>query len=158
MNPTKQGGNMLTEKKWLLSVTVILTFGFFIVMSCGEKKTDDQNAEVSTDQPSSGTSDVADVDVGLPIYPGSEQDPQNPPINTPHMKNLKLLTSDSFDEVVAWYSQKLGEFDIDNQDKGSQALWNKKTDDLFQAVTISTINADAGKVVITLVKGKVGRR
>ncbi|HAB54005.1 MAG TPA: hypothetical protein DCE80_17810 [Ignavibacteriales bacterium] len=74
------------------------------------------------------------------------------------MKNIKLLTSDSFEEVVAWYSKELGEFDVDHQEKGSQALWSKETDDgIFQAATITTIFAPAGKVAIILVKGKTGR-
>ena len=157
MNPKKQGGHMLLEKKWFLSIALIITVSFFILMGCGEKKSDDQNAEVSTEQPSTVASDAAAVDVGLPIYPGAEQDPEQPPINTPHMKNIKLITDDSFDEVVSWYTEKLGEFQIDNQEKGSQALWNKKTDGTFQAATISTILAPAGKTAITLVKGNVRR-
>ncbi|NWF90832.1 MAG: hypothetical protein HXY50_15410 [Ignavibacteriaceae bacterium] len=60
------------------------------------------------------------------------------------MKNIKLLTSDSFDEVVAWYTEKLGEFQVDNQKKGSQALWRKESDGTIQTATISTILSPAG--------------
>jgi hypothetical protein len=55
-----------------------------------------------------------------------------------------------------WYSQKLGEFDIDRQKKGTQALWNKETDDgIFMTVTISNISAPVGQVEITMTKMKV---
>ena len=150
------GGHMLLKEKWFF-VTFILSISFLILIGCGEKKADEQNAETSTEQSLSGSSDIADVDVGLPIYPGSEQDPENPPIDTPHMKNIKLLTNDSFDEVVAWYTEKLGEFQVDNQDKGSQALWRKESDGTVQTATISTILSPEGKVTITLVKGKLRR-
>ena len=125
---------------------------------CSEKKSEEKTAEDMTEQLSNENTEVGSIDIGLPMYPGAEQDPEQPPINTPHMKNIKILTSDSFDEVVAWYSKELGEFDIDHQEKGSQALWNKETDDgIFQAATITTIFAPAGKVAIILVKGKTGR-
>ena len=150
---------MLLEKKWIGSFAAILMMSLFIISGCGEKTSEEKTAEDLTEQSSNENTAVGDIDIGLPMYPGAEQDPEQPPINTPHMKNIKLLTDDSFDEVVAWYSKELGEFDIDHQEKGSQALWNKESDDgLLQAVTISTIFAPAGKVAITMVKGKTGRR
>lgn len=148
---------MSLEKKWYLNFAAIFTFSLLIIIGCGEKKADEQNAEASSEQSSSGTFDVADVDVGLPIYPGSEQDPEQPPIITPHMKNIKLLTDDSFEDVVNWYTEKLGEFQIDNQEKGSQALWRKESDGTVQTATISTILSPEGKTAITLVKGKLRR-
>ncbi len=150
---------MLLEKKWIGSIAAILMFGLFLTNGCSEKKSEEKTAEEMTEQSSNETTAVADIDMGLPMYPGAEQDPEQPPINTPHMKNIKLLTSDSFDEVVEWYSKKLGEFDVEHQEKGYQALWSKKTDDgIFQAATITTIFAPAGKVAIILVKGKTGKR
>ena len=150
---------MLLEKKWIGSIAAILMFGLFLMNGCSEKKVEEKTAEEMTEQSSNENTAVADIDIGLPMYPGAEQDPEQPPINTPHMKNIKLLTSDSFDEVVEWYSQKLGEFDVEHQEKGYQALWSKKTDDgIFQAATITTIFAPAGKVAIILVKGKTGKR
>ena len=149
---------MLLEKKWIGSFAAILMMSLFIISGCGEKKSEVKTAEEMTEQSSNETTALADIDMGLPMYPGAEQDPEQPPINAPHMKNIKILTSDSFDEVVAWYSKELGEFDIDHQEKGSQALWNKESDDgLWQAVTISTILAPPGKVAITMVKGKTKR-
>ncbi|HEY4756801.1 MAG TPA: hypothetical protein VIH28_12140 [Ignavibacteriaceae bacterium] len=149
---------MLLEKKWIGSIAAILMFGLFLMNGCSEKKSEEKTAEDMTEQLSNENTEVGSIDIGLPMYPGAEQDPEQPPINTPHMKNIKILTSDSFDEVVAWYSKELGEFDIDHQEKGYQALWSKKTDDgIFQAATITTIFAPAGKVAIILVKGKTGR-
>ena len=149
---------MLLEKKWIGSIAAILMFGLFLMNGCSEKKSEEKTAEELTEQSSNETTAVGDIDIGLPMYPGAEQDPEQPPINTPHMKNIKILTSDSFDEVVAWYSKELGEFDIDHQEKGSQALWNKESDDsIFQAATVTTIFAPAGKVGIILVKGKTER-
>lgn len=144
---------MSLKKYWLTYFVSVFAIILLISAGCGEKKVDEQNAETSTEQSSNISSDVADVDVGLPIYPGSEQDPNHTPINTPHMKNIKILASDSFDEVVACYTEKLGEFQIDEQEKGNQALWNKETDGTFQSATISTILSPEGKVTITLVKG-----
>lgn len=149
---------MLLEKHRNISILSVLLISLFISLGCGEKKADEQNTETSTEQSSSGNSDIADIDIGMPIYPDAEQDPEQPPINTPHMKNIKILTDDSFDEVVNWYSKQIGEFDIDHQEKGSQALWNKESDDgMWQAVTISTILAPKGKTAITLVKGQTAR-
>lgn len=148
----------MSLKKHLLTYFVsALAIILLISAGCGEKKADEQNSETSTEQSSNISSDVADLDVGLPMYPGAEQDPEQPPINTPHMKNIKILTGDSFDEVVAWYTEKLGEFQIDEQEKGNQALWNKETDGTFQSATISTILSPEGKVTITLVKGNLKR-
>ena len=89
------------------------------------------------------------------MYPGAKVNPASPPINAPHMKNIHILTGDPFEKVVAWYSQKLGKFDIDRQKKGTQALWNKETDDgNFMTVTISNILSPAGQVEITMTKMK----
>ncbi len=94
-------------------------------------------------------------DMGFPMYPGAKVNPAYPPINAPHMKNIHILTGDPFEKVVAWYSQKLGKFDIDRQKKGTQALWNKETDDgNFMTVTISNILSPAGQVEITMTKMK----
>lgn len=149
---------MVSRKQWIGSIAAILMLSLFMMIGCSEKTTEEKNAEDLSKQLPSETTTADNLDIGFPIYPGAEQDTDQPPINTPHMKNIKLLTSDSFEEVVEWYSKELGEFDIDHQEKGSQALWKKKTKDgIFQAATISTILAPSGKVTITLVKGKVGR-
>lgn len=149
---------MVSEKKRIGSIVAILMLSLFLMNGCGEKTSEENTAEDLTEQLSTETTAAGDIDIGLPMYPGAEQDQEQPPINTPHLKNIKLLTSDSFDEVVQWYSKELGEFDIDHQEKGSQALWNKESDDgLWQAVTISTILAPPGKVAITMVKGKTRR-
>jgi hypothetical protein len=72
------------------------------------------------------------------------------------MKNIHILTSDPFEKVVAWYSPKLEKFDIDRQQKGTQALWHKETDDgIFMTVTISNIFSPAGQVEITMTKMKM---
>ena len=86
---------MSLEKHRLTYFVSVIAITLLISAGCGEKKADEQNAETSTEQTSNSNSDLASVDIGLPIYPGAEQDPENPPINTPHMKNLKLLTGDS---------------------------------------------------------------
>jgi len=149
---------MVSEKKGIGSIAAILMMSLFIINGCGEKKSEVKTADDMNEQLSNETTAAGDIDIGLPMYPGAEQDPEQPPINTPHMKNIKLLTSDSFDEVVEWYSHKLGEFDVEHQEKGYQALWSKETDDgIFQAATISTIFAPTGKVAIILVKGKTGK-
>ncbi|MHC1725013.1 MAG: hypothetical protein AB9866_03135 [Syntrophobacteraceae bacterium] len=99
---------------------------------------------------------VGDQDMGFPIYPGAKQAPANPAVNAPHLKNIHVFSSDPFDKVVAWYSHKLGKFDIDRQAKGTQALWHKETDDgFFMNVTISTLTAPPGQVEITLNKMKM---
>ena len=148
---------MSLEKHRLTYFVSVIAITLLISAGCGEKKSDEQNAETSTEQMQSDNSDLASVDIGLPIYPGAEQDPENPPINTPHMKNLKLLTGDSFDDVVKWYTGKLGEFQVDEQQNGNQALWNMEVDGTVQSATISTIRSPEGKVRITLVKGKLRR-
>ncbi len=69
------------------------------------------------------------------------------------MKNIRVLSSDPFDKVVAWYSKKLGEFDVEQVPGkgGPQALWNKETEDgVALSATISNINAPVGQVAITL--------
>ena len=70
------------------------------------------------------------------------------------MKNLHLLTGDSFEKVVEWYSQKLGKFTIDRQKRGNQALYDKQTKD-GEVTTITTINVPAGQTKIVLMKGKL---
>jgi hypothetical protein len=98
---------------------------------------------------------AGNLDIGLPMYPGAKVNPAYSPINAPQMKNIHILTSDPFEKVVAWYTQKLGKFDIDRQKKGTQALWNKEAPDgFFMTVTISNIFAPAGQVEITLMKMK----
>jgi hypothetical protein len=76
--------------------------------------------------PCNGSAYAADdMDIGFPIYPGSKQDPANPSINAPHMKNIHIFTSDPFEKVVEWYSQKLGKFQVEHQKRGKQALGQK---------------------------------
>jgi len=95
-------------------------------------------------------------DLGFPMYPGAKVNPASPPTDAPHMKNIQIFTSDPFEKVVAWYSQKLGKFDIDRQKKGMQAFWNKETDDgTVMTVNISNISAPAGQVKITMTKMKM---
>ena len=96
------------------------------------------------------------LDIGLPMYPGAKVNPASPPINAPHMKNLHILSSDPFQKVLDWYTQKLGKFMIDPQKGGTQALWSKETKDgVVMTVTISNISAPAGQVEITMTKMKV---
>ena len=98
------------------------------------------------------------LDIGLPMYPGAKVDPANPPINAPHIKNIHIFTSDPFEKVVAWYSQKLGKFDIERQKKGTQAMWDKKSPDgVVTTVIISNIFAPAGQVEITMTKMKMNQ-
>jgi len=93
-------------------------------------------------------------DIGLPIYPGAIQDPANPPLKTPFMQNLQLLSGDPFEKAVAWYTQKLGKFKDLSSKKGQQAAWDDKSPEgRVRTVTISTIGAPAGKVRIVLVTG-----
>jgi len=93
-------------------------------------------------------------DIGLPIYPGAMQDPDNPSMKTPFMQNLHLLSGDPFSKILAWYKEKLGKFTDASSKKGQQALWNDKTPEgRVRTVTISTIGAPEGKVKITLMTG-----
>jgi len=43
-------------------------------------------------------------DLGLPIYPGATKDPEFPPLKTPFMQNLHLLSGDPFDKIVTGYT------------------------------------------------------
>jgi hypothetical protein len=143
---------MTSEKKWFGSIVAILSLSLFLLNGCGEKTAD----KAAGDAAKTETAAAGDQGIGLPMYPDAKQDPEFPLINTPQMKNIHLLTGDSFDKVVEWYTQKLGAFDVDKQPGGSQALWSKDTDDgFFMTTTISTIKAPAGKVAITMTKGKV---
>lgn len=146
---------MVSKKRWIGIMVALLTLSLFLVYGCGEKKSEEKTDGDVTNQESKATAAVGDLGLGFPIYPGATQDPEYPPINEPQIKNLHVLTSDPFDKVVEWYSQKLGPFDIDNQKEGSQALWNKETPDgFFMTATISTILAPPGKVAIVLNKMK----
>jgi hypothetical protein len=105
-----------------------------------------------------GAQAAGEPDIGIPIYPGAKQDPAIPPLNTPFMKNLHLLTGDPFDKVLAWYTQELGKFTVDPQKKGTQALYSKKNKDgEVMTVTITTINVPAGQTKIVLNKGKFAK-
>jgi hypothetical protein len=96
---------------------------------------------------------AGDMDIGLPMYPGAKQDPANPPVNAPHMKNLHLLTSDPFQKVLDWYTQKLGKFTVDPQKGGTQALWDKKTPDgVVMTVTVTNIKVPPGQTKIVMTK------
>ena len=144
---------MVLQKRWIGVMAALLTLSLLLVSGCGGKKSEEKAAGDATTKESKATAAVGDQGLGLPLYPGATQDPEYPPINAPHMKNLHILTSDPFDKVVEWYSQKLGPFDIDKQQGGSQAMWNKETQDgFFMTATITTILAPPGKVAIVLNK------
>lgn len=144
---------MVSKKGWIGIMAALLTVSLLLLNGCGEKKPAETAPGDATRTESKATAAVGDQDLGLPVYPGATQDPEYPPINAPHLKNLHILTSDPFDKVVEWYSQKLGPFDIDKQQKGSQAMWNKETPDgFFMTATITTILAPPGKVAIVLNK------
>jgi hypothetical protein len=63
---------------------------------------------------------------GLHYYPGAKEDPANPAIIAPHMQNVHLLTKDSFEKVLAWYTQKIGKFTDLSSSKGKQATWREE--------------------------------
>ena len=146
---------MVSEKRWIVTIVAVLMLSLFLTNGCGEKKSEEKVTGDIVKKVSNETTPAGDQGIGLPIYPGAKQDPEHPPINTPNFKNIHVLTSDPFDKVVKWYSQKLGEFDVDETPKKgkTQALWNKETGDgVLRTATISTINTPAGQVSITLVK------
>lgn len=146
---------MVSEKRWIAMMVAILTLSLLLVNGCGDKKSEEKAAGDVTKKESKATTVAGVQDLGFPIYPGAKQDPESPPVNAPHLKNLHILTSDPFEKVVAWYSQKFGPFDIDKQKGGSQAMWHKETKDgFFMNITITTISAPAGKVVVVLNKMK----
>jgi hypothetical protein len=146
---------MVSKKGWIGVMAALLALSLLLVNGCGEKKSEEKAAGDATKTESKATAAVGDQGLGLPLYPGATQDPEYPPVNAPHIKNLHILTSDPFETVVEWYSQKLGPFDIDKQQKGSQAMWNKETQDgFFMTATITTILAPPGKVAIVLNKMK----
>jgi hypothetical protein len=146
---------MVPEKRWILSVMVILILSLFLVNGCGEKGSEENNAEGITKQVSKGAAAPGNMDIGLPMYPDAKVNPAYPPISAPHLKNIHILTSDPLEKVVAWYSGKLGKFDIDRQKNGTQALWHKEAaDGFFMTITISTMTAPAGQVEITMNKMK----
>ena len=90
---------------------------------------------------------------GLHYYPGAKEDPASPAISAPHMQNVYLLTSDPFEKVLAWYTRKIGKFKELSSTKGKQATWREEPKEGgFKTVTISTINAPAGQVKITMTK------
>ena len=150
---------MVSEKRWIGIMVSLLTLSLLLVNGCAEKKSEEKAAGDATTKESKATAAVGDQGLGLPLYPGATQDPEYPPINAPHIKNLHILTSDPFDKVVEWYSQKLGPFDIDKQKGGSQAMWNKKTQDgFFMTATITSILAPPGKVAIVLNKMKTDKQ
>ena len=66
---------MLLEKKWIGSIAAILMMSLFIINGCGEKTSEEKIAEEMTEQSSNETTALADIDMGLPMYPGAEQDP-----------------------------------------------------------------------------------
>jgi hypothetical protein len=93
---------------------------------------------------------------GLQYYPGAKEDPANPAINVPHMQNVHLLTGDSFEKVLTWYTQKIGKFTDASSSKGKQSLWrNEPKEGGFMTVTISTIEVPPGQVRITMTKANL---
>jgi len=148
-----EGGKMASKKRWIGSFVAIFTLSLFLMNGCGEKRSEEKNGEDITNKVPRKAARTGDLDIGLPIYPGAKQDPAQPSVNAPHMKNIHIFTSDPLEKVVEWYSRKLGEFDIERQTGGTQAMWSKKTPDgIFMTVTISNIFAPPGQVEITMTK------
>jgi predicted small lipoprotein YifL len=146
---------MVSKKRWIGSIVVILMLSLFLMNGCGEKGSEEKNAEGITKQVSKEATAPGNMDIGLPMYPGAKVNPAYPPISAPHLKNIHILTGDPLEKVVEWYSQKLGKFDVDSQKNGTQALWHKEASDgFFMTVTISTMTAPAGQVEITMNKMK----
>jgi hypothetical protein len=146
---------MVSRISWIGLIIAILTLGLFVMNGCGEKKSAGTVPGDNATKESKATAATGTPDFGLSTYPRATVNPAFPPVNAPHLKNIHVLTSDPFDKVVEWYSQKLGKFDIDTQKDGAQAMWSKETDDgFFMTVTISTLTAPAGQVEVTINKMK----
>jgi hypothetical protein len=107
-----------------------------------------------------GSGNAADNKIpGLQYYPGAVEDPANPAINAPQMQNVHLLTSDPYEKVLTWYSQKLGKFTDASSPKGKQALWREEPKEGgFKTVTITTVDAPAGKVRIVMAKASFKKK
>lgn len=149
---------MASKKRWTAFVVVVLALSLVVMNGCGEKKSQENVAGDKAAKKSEATAQQATQDEGFPIYPGAVEDPENPPVNAPHMKNIHVVTSDPFDKVVEWYSQKLGPFDVERQEKGSQAMWSKDMGGgVVMTTTISNILAPPGKVAIVLTRGSFGK-
>ncbi len=97
--------------------------------------------------------EMAENDIGVPLYPGSRQIPSCVPSKTDQnyssFRSITLITSDSFKKVLIFYQEKLGKFSTSkSQAFARSAFWNESTMKGYRIVTL--IEAEEGtKITIT---------
>lgn len=150
-------------KKLVVAVLVaLMVVGFVGLIGCGEKEevevTEDEGTITIEDEEgeSSVSEDVDEGELGVPIYPGAEKvEGESDTITTEGEEGTSVIsgttleTSDSFDEVVAWYKEKMPSamFTELDEDGGKSASFMVTEEDAIRTVTITE---DNGKTMISV--------
>jgi len=109
-----------------------------------------------------GEKEPTEKDLGVPIYPDADFVPGSGGAATATSEGQTTIyaggqwtTKDDFEEVVGWYSGKLGEPMYTTSEGGTKsAAW--MMGDMEEDVTTVTVEEEGGKVTITI--GRIGSK
>lgn len=169
--------------KKLLVLSLIL--GLFVVLvavaGCGEKKTSielpgGEKVKVEEDGGrvtlkgeegettyESGEKEPTEKDLGVPIYPDADYVPGSGGTVTATSEGETTVyaggewtTDDDFDEVVDWYSKKMGDPTYTVSEGGTKSAVWMVGDGMEENVTTVTVSEEGGEVTITI--GRIGSK
>lgn len=167
--PPKSGSNALKIILIILGVFVLLGvlvagvigYGVYRVAHSIHK---DANGQVSINTPggtfSANTSDTfTESDLGIAIYPGATQGKGGMRMNIAgkSMVTAIFLTSDSQDQVVAFYKDKIGpNAETVTTSNGAQFVSTTSNGDALTVTITQSPDANEGKTQITIIRASKG--
>lgn len=159
-------------KKWMIMFLVLgLFMGLLAVAGCGGEAEETSSGEVTVGEEGEsvtmeteegtvtyegGEDEPSEEDLGVPIYPGAEYvsgSGGSATATTEEGATLyaggEWITDNGIDEVVDWYTDKLGDPDYTTSEGGQKSvIWMKG--DTSDNITTVTITEEDGEVKITI--------
>ncbi|MBC7247253.1 MAG: hypothetical protein H5T73_05695 [Actinobacteria bacterium] len=168
------------KKLLVLSMILGLCVALVAVTGCGKKETsvklpggeevqvEEDGGKVTIESEEgrttyeSGEKEPTEKDLGVPVYPDADYVPGSGGTASATSGGQASVyaggqwtTKDDFDEVVGWYSGKLGEPMYTTSEGGTKSAgW--MIGDMEENFTTVTVEEEAGKVTITI--GKIGSK
>lgn len=169
------------KKLLVLSLILGLFVGMVTVVGCGEKKTSIElpgGEEVKVEEDGgkvtlkgeegettyeSGEEEPTEKDIGVPTYPDADYVSGSGGTATATSEGETTVyaggewtTDDDFDEVVGWYSDKLGDPMYTGSEGGTKSAAWIVGDNMEENVTTVTVSEEDGEVTITI--GRIGSK
>ena len=139
------------------TLVLILTLAMIVAVMAAAGCGDDSTVTVVTPEGEATLSDEppGEAELGVPVYPDAEYIPESGGTLTGTTEegefataSASFKTEDSFEEVVAWYIERLGEPSYLSREDPKDANWMNVAES--GEVIVVSIDEDEGEVVISI--------